>query len=498
MAITALNRIARYFGYVPESRASQPETWDALYGVNDSLYDGYAYSTSINGGYLDSILTTYIGSGYTDVNTHKIFPFFMPFKEIVETYQNVFPGTWGKELKPVAVSENVKLNDRLPPVLETIWRDSGLDTNKQKLIRWAANFGTVGLRISYRKSVGGNPGRPVITVDHPRRLNNFEEDSEGNVVAVSLKYQKEINAGTLSDPKFESVEVVEEITKEDFSRTVDGEEQIPDAERKNNVGFCPYVILRHKDNGTQRGDWAYKGSESVVHRINWRVSRQDKSVDRHQFPKWFGAGAGDKPATVDMGDTKMSWVKLHPDSPPPLLQAIVANVDQKAAQDFWMSLRNELRGRQPELNLNDVTLIAGTSGETMAQVLKPTEQAIESVKPNYDHALIRSMQMATSMGVVNGSIDLLTGFGPDSADKAYRDGLEDFALAERDALPLTPQQRMAITQAKKAEREEREAAETPPAQRQQPTTPGAPNATANRRPNSQRLEAAMAAIAPLP
>jgi hypothetical protein len=144
----------------------------------------------------------------------------------------------------------------------------------------------------------------------------------------------------------------------------------------------------------------------------------------------------------------VNYVQLAPETPTPFMQAIVPQVDQAGTQEFWMQLRDLLRGRQPELNLNDVKLIAGVSGETLMQVLKPTEASILAVRPAYDHALIRGLQMSLSIGADLGRWDVGTGNGTGAGDRAYAGGLLRFAFGDRPALPQTP---MAKTQAADAE-----------------------------------------------
>jgi hypothetical protein len=448
------SRIANLFGYIKAKEEDRVDygNRENQYRVNRLLYSGDIYATRSGNGALEDVLSTFVGAQYTNVNKHRIFPFFLPFREIVDTYQNVMPGTWGEGVQVADEVDGKPVNPKLTPALAQVWKDSNLDTAKGTLIQWAANFGTVGLRITASEAQGNSPARAVIQPDHPSRLFNFEEDSRGNVVAVVLKYSQPVNFGTLVDPDWQNVDVVETFDKDEFSRTQNGKQTLEDGQRRNTLGFCPYVILRHRDNGTAYGDWAYKGSESVVHRINWRISRQDKSIDRNQFPRWFGAGAGDKPESVAMDDDRMTWVKLHPDSPNPLLQAIVPDLDQASTQAFWQAMRDMLRGRQPELNLNDMQLIANVSGDAMAQAKAATEKAILDVRPGYLHAVNRSLSMATSAGIAVGAFDIGTGTGPENADKAFRDGLENFAFQPMPALPLTPAEKEAKAKADVAER----------------------------------------------
>lgn len=446
-------RLGNLLGFLRTPEAAAFEVRGGIYSINEMLYGGRAYATRHNGGALEDILKTYIGSAFCDVNRNRIVPFLSPFKEIVDAYQYVLPGTWGNGVKIADTFDGKPINPKLLPALASVWRMSNLDTEKAKVVQWAANNGTVGMRVTARPADGERAARVAIAADHPSRLFNFEEDSEGNVTAVCLKYQLQVNRGTLADPDWETVEVVEEFTKDDFSVKHGDVQQLEDAARKNAMGFCPYVILRHKDNGTRFGDWAYRGSEEAVHRINWRVSRQDKSIDRHQFPNWFFTAGGDAPTTpIDMGDSKAWYVQSKQGTPPPSAEAIVPQIDQTGAQEFWMELRNMIRGRQPELNLNDVKMLSGVSGETLAQILKPTEKVISDARPGYWHGFTRALQMGVSAGVSVGAWDVGTGTGEGAADAAYRAGLENFTFDPMTPLlPSTPQQELVKSQAKSAD-----------------------------------------------
>jgi hypothetical protein len=435
------DRIAAWLGYVkakPED-VVRFESREGIYAYNQLAYDGTLYRPQNSGGMLEGILKTSIGSDFCDVNKNRIQPFFLPVQEIVEAYQYVLPGVFGDGVTIADAFDGKPIDPRLKDPIGRIWRASNLDTEKAKILRWGPNFGTVGLRVVARQKAGDRPARVSIVADHPSHLFNFEEDDEGNIVAVCLKYTKTINntddGGTLADPVWQTVEVVEEITRDDFSLTFDGVQQLEDDARRNTLGFAPYVVQRHKDNGTPYGDHAYKGSEDTMHRINWRLSRQDKSIDRHQFPKWFAAAGGASPTTdVRMGEDDMTYVQTMEGTPPPILQAIVAQVDQKSAMDFVGRLYAMLRKRQPELALNDSELLANTSGEALEQALEPVKKKIADARPGYVHGFTRALQMAVSAGKTVGA-------WPIGGDEDYRAGRLNFAFGPMPLLPLTTAQR---------------------------------------------------------
>jgi hypothetical protein len=411
-------------------RQVSPDVRATTFAVNEQLYDNTIYEPACVGGMSEWLLKNYFG---ITKEVPGFAGYFNPVKEVVDAYQNVLPGQWGQDLRPVAIEQGQDIDPQLLAALSLIWRDSNLDSEKQMLQRWAANLGTVGLRVvTYRKS-----GRVAVKIDHPGRLFDVEEDAEGNVVAVTLKYTLPINVGTGMDPIYEQQEVVEEITRDSLSQTIDGVQQIPDDDRTNSFGFCPYVILRHRDNGTIFGDWAYKGAERLIHRINYRIARHDVAVDRNLFPRWWGTAGGKKPEVLDLGGEKFTYVQNVAGMPPATLEALVARLQHGEIMAFWKELRDMLRGPLPELTLNDVKLLSNISGDALQRVLAPAKAAIEAVRPNYDHALIRAMQMAVSIGMDTGAVQMGGG-----GDAAYHAGKLNFRLADRPALPQTLQDRL--------------------------------------------------------
>jgi hypothetical protein len=425
-------------------REIDPQSRETTYGLNEALYTNTQYDF-----WREYILSNYFP---TFDPKSRIVGHFNPIKEIVDLYvSNVLPGTWnaGTEVAPEVDREPV--NAKLPPLLTRVWRDSNLDTAKSEINERAAKLGTVGLRVTVsrpdpRAAVDrGAPSRVRISYDHPGRLFHVEQDGFGNVLVAVLKYQTVRNFGNNVNPSYELVDVVEEITRDDFSRTVGGIQEIPDDARINRWGFCPYVILRHRENGTVFGDWSFRGSEAVVHAINYRITQQDLSIGRGLFPKWFLGSAGDPPKSIRVGGDTAAWSQLTPDTPPPFMEAIVAQIDHGDAKDFWMETVSLLQRRQPEMAVNNLQLFSNISGESVAQILKQAESAVLNVRPRYDHAYIRALQMAVSAGTEERvpGFEVGAGTGPGSGDRAYNEGLLAFEFADRPALPETPAAKIA-------------------------------------------------------
>jgi hypothetical protein len=412
--------------------------WDVRadqFSFNRAMLDNTAYKRSADGGFRELILRETFNIECTDETL--LAGYYAPVRSIVDAYQNVFRGTYGQEIR---VDEKVDDRDVNPLLADAtnspvrrIWRWSNLDTQKQTMQEWAANLGSVGLRIVGRNDPDALNRRVSIQIEHPGAIVDFDEDDRGNITEIELRYTA--LAGELGEKRHE-VKVREVLSKTEFVKEIDGTNVLDANESTNELGVCPYVILRHRDDGHEFGRWAYHGSEDIIHGLNWLISNQSESIHKHIWPNWFAAGGGAAPTEFFLGRERVAYVKLEPDTPPPIFQPLVADLDQAGSTEFWNELMARLQERQPELIIGNIKALSGQSGETIAKLLKPAEAVIARARANYEHALIRAVQIGLSEGIRMSLWDLGTGGGStEAADRAYRAGKEDFAFAERPALP---------------------------------------------------------------
>jgi hypothetical protein len=432
------------------STDAEPFTWDWQTRRDDyrrwaTLYDNAIYDDQALGGSRETIITDVLKKTDTTLPLHG---FFNPMGVIADAYQQVMRGKFGRDIKIVAASaaedqqpaetQANPLNPAVVKPLSDVWRWSNLDEQKDVFQYWAANLGSVGLRVEAK--VQGRDGaeldaskrRVRLVPVHPGEIVDFNEDAQGNVTDVLLEYT--ILQGELGE-KREDVTYRELLGKDQMVKFRDEVEieSIPNA-----LGVCPFVLLRHRDVGREFGVPSHFGTETIIHHINWLLTRMGISVDRHVFAKWFAAAGGAPPVNFDLGDTSVAYVQTGPGDTSPKLEAIVAKLDFVGIYQVLLGLIAHVRHRQPELTLAYLEALSGQSGETIAKLLIPFEQRILAARTRYEHALVRGLQMGLSWGVLTGMWDLGSGVGDKAkADAAYQRGLEDFAFNERSALPET-------------------------------------------------------------
>lgn len=421
--------------------------WVEQYDAWDLQYHNTIYRTTTNGGLRADILQNVIGR--TNYDDEELFGFYNPTKSIVDAYSGLFQGTWGRELRPADTidgnPESEPVNQKILEPLRQIWTWSNLATLRQRLVHVCALNGMVGLRIDHDRQ----SEKVRISIDHPKSIVDWDEDAEGNVTDILLEYEAFDPAADLGENRTK-VKYRQRITKTYLQQIVNDQA----GERVDNpLGVCPYVLLRHQDTGAARGLPAHDGVEETIHLINWLMTRQNKAIDRNIFGAWWGTGGGPAPTELVLDGQKFIYTMTTSGDPDPKLEHISPKLDHQRTQDFWMSLIDLIRETYPELVLNYLKLRSGQSGESIAQLMKPAEARLRDVRTNYDHAMVRAMQIAMSYGVLNSLWDVGAGMGSVSvADRSYKEGFETFVFAER---PVLPQSSSDLIAAAEAERKPR-------------------------------------------
>jgi hypothetical protein len=277
---------------------------------------------------------------------------------------------------------------------------------------------------------------------------DYEEDTRGNVTRVRLEYT--IVMGFADDAR--DVEVVEEFDRESFSRTYDGVEQLTPEQQRNEMGFCPYVIYRHR--GTKGwGRPCHDGTLPLIDATNWTITNQGESIYEFIWPKWFFTAGGPKPESIPLGRTEALYVATSADAPNPSATAIVPQIDHAGCQKFIEDRKREIRERQPETALGSLDTLSGLSGESYAKLLLACEERVMSARVNLQHALKRAIAMAFSYQIANRMADFGTGLGTrEAADRAFNDGKLAFSFKTQPALPLTAADKIQQVDMQTAER----------------------------------------------
>lgn len=454
--LTALGRMMRagpnQTAWAWSDRYSSYLLWDAYYA-------NQVYETLTNGGQRENINTQLGNASAADLAG-----MYNPVGQAVDLYLNVFNGAFGDEIR---IEPTGSATTALVDAVNQVWQWSNLTIEKQPLCRLAATHGAVGLRIVARDNDDPSRKRVYIKPEHPKTIRDVRLDDRGNVEAIQLEY--DLTVGLAEDSQ---VLTIREQLEPDRIQTwrKDGEslkvfdlmgfaaagmpvhdigrfDNGPTADYANALGVVPYVLLRHEHSGETWGRNAFYKARGPIDRLNALISHVDIQIHQHVRATWLLAAAGEPPARFTFDDLSLVYINTRNSTSNPMAQALVANLDLAGALNQAKLQIDLIEDMLPELKATAGKFISGQSGETIAELRKPAEEKIGLARVNYEDALMRADQIATSWGIMLGLWDVGTGTGDRAAaERAYREGYEDHRFNKRpllqlgDSTPAQPQQ----------------------------------------------------------
>lgn len=423
-------------------RVSAFETFDAYY--HNRVYDPLSL-----GGLREQINATLGNASASDLGG-----LYNPVAEVVDIYQHVYGGTFRASADPSAEDAPTDIRAvpgrlanaaALLPAVDLLWQWSNLSLAKQQLCRLAATHGTVGLRIVAEDHPDAARRRVYLKPEHPRIIRDVELDARGNVIAIELEYDHTYGLG---DDQ-ETMTIREVLTKAEIRTYVVVNSQLrpydlmamqengPLSRYPNRLGVVPYVLLQHQSTGEAFGLNAFYRARAPIDRLNALLTHLNTQIHDHVKVDWFIAASGPAPTRIVLDGRSVVYTDTSRGAgQPPVVEPMVAPLNLADAIEQAKLLIVLIENKLPELKALSGTYLAGQSGETVAQLRLPAEHRITLARANYDDALVRASQIGLSWGILLDLWNLGTGQGSaEAAERAYREGLEDFTLNERAALP---------------------------------------------------------------
>lgn len=421
--------------------------WDerkAVYALWQQYYDNSVYDRTAEGGQRD-LINAALGNAYSaDING-----LYNPVSEVVDLYLHIFGGAFGDEIR--AESEN----SALLPALAQVWEWSNLNIEKRRICRMPATFGLCGLRIVARDDPDPAKRRVYIKAEHPNTIRDMILDDRGNVETIQLEY--DITAGLAEDAE---TLTIRELLEKDRIRTwrvngsivqpfdvggfvgagmpvdrIDFFTRADGSDYPNALGVTPYVICYHDQGNDEWGRNCFFKARAGIDRLNGLMSHIDIQVHEHVRAVWLVAASGAAPVEFDFSGRKVIYVDQRQGGTPPMVQAMVANLDLQGAIAQSKVQLDAIEDKLPELKATAGRFLSGQSGETVAELRKPAEEKIQAARDLAEDSLVRAQKIAVSWGILLELWDVGTGTGTrEAADRAFRDGLEDHKFNKRPLL----------------------------------------------------------------
>ncbi len=417
--------------------------WDERRQYYDMLW-GY-YTNDVYFAQEDGGLREVINKSLGNAEVADLLGLYNPVQRVVDVYANVLRGPFGKEIKVDEMVGGVEVNEILlngdSPV-QKIWNWSKLDTKNSLLTKYAACFGSVGLRVvaTPENKDRGIPARVRVVVEHPSRIKDIEFDLDGNVASVLLEYRR--FEGPLGELR-EEHEIRELLTVDSFQAWRDEQEwdlirDRPGGPIPNELGVVPYVLLKHEDTGDDFGLPSVHSSLPILNAINALATHLQIQVHRHVRAKWLVIASGSKPETFDMSDLSIIYVQQNSEGSRPLIEPLISNLSIGEATQLMDFFASELNDRQPELKAVDGKFLAQQSGDSISQLREPAVQRLRLARQNYEAGLISAFRIGLAWGVLFDLWDLGLGKGNQEVALATLNSEDsNFMFNDRDVLPKT-------------------------------------------------------------
>jgi hypothetical protein len=287
----------------------------------------------------------------------------------------------------------------LPEALRRVFVWSRFGEQKSLYVRFGALYGDVALKV-----VDDVERRKVrLEVLHPGALKQVTLDAVGNVKRAVIEYPDADADGT----PFVYTEIID---GDSFQTFRDGSPHAfahdaagqPVARWDNPYGFVPLVIAGHKATGRIWNANAFGHALRKIDEVNDLASLIHDQVRKSVSTLWYFAGVRAPTEMTAAVEDKDALPALYgpADSQP---HAMIADAPIGEALAALRELLAELERDMPELALQRIREQGGSfSAPGVRAAYSDAIGRITEVRGSYDHALVRALQMAVSIGGFRG------------------------------------------------------------------------------------------------
>lgn len=373
----------------------------------------------------------YDGSIYSDLGewlswlgprlSAKIRPLYLPLARAVNMDAGLVPGGWNLDAQAA----------ELQSAVNTVLGWSEWVTEGVLYVRNGAILGHSGLKVSDLREAG----RVVVAPISPERFllvpASTYDRSPG--LAIVVEYRRAANG-----EQFEYAEVVSPEWVRTFANGEPTGFGWRPAEYINELGFVPFVEVRHIETGLAFGESTFEAVTLLLDGVNELATDLGDIIRRHSAPQWAIIGAEDTVPSVERapavagglsrGDDHVWLIPAGGDA-----KAMVAPIDITGVLDFVREARDGVYAGLPELAFDELRKKDTVATATVELQLKELVIKIGLVRPNYDEGFVHALRMAGRAAATLGLRDLA------------RLDSEKLALDHaRDIIPLDPLTRARI------------------------------------------------------
>jgi len=327
-----------------------------------SYYDGSIYEQGLGGlGILGPRLK------------QSIEPLYLPLSRAVDIDAGIIPGGW-------KLPENDPKSEAWRKAIDTVFDWSNWDTDGVLYIHYGSLYGPVGLRISDLRAENKiiiQPIDPLLFMLIGMRAYDSTPD-----MSIMVEKREDITGET-----FEYSEIVTAELIRTFANATPTGFDGRDPEYKNELGFVPYVEIRHKETGKSFGECTFQKSTIMLDAVNKQASRLSEIIGKNTDVQWAIFGA--EPSDLMAGGNTAWFLPAGADVKP-----LVPGVDIDGVLAFIDRIAANVEKSLPELAFDELRSKTEIATATLELQLMELNLKIKRTRPNYDKGLKLALQMA--------------------------------------------------------------------------------------------------------
>jgi len=388
---------------------------DAVIAMYDMLYLYYAS----NGLYSDlQKVKFYLGEW-----TEAMKPLYNPANRSVEFFvSHVMPEAFPGDLE--IVTENALL--RTP--LEAIAKWSQFNAKKPVAIRWLAIYGDLFIH----PASNTDDTKTYLQFLKPQNVTSWKEDVRGNV--IDIRIDVEITGGKMHTEIWNTEKYW--IWEHHFGRNtpmahLNGLVESGDLATDFDIDFCPFVHVKFRDVGENRGWGAFTHCLDKVDEGNRMATRLHQMLFRYNKAFWAISANNVDPSGRPLPAPHLGSPREIVDDTifelpgNSTMNSMVPNLQYAQALEVLHSQLAEIEKDLPELRYGNIS--GDLSGRAVRLLLAGAIDRTKEARTNWEQGLIRAFQMALSLRF--------------SAIGSFDAGELDFTFPERDVLPISVNER---------------------------------------------------------
>lgn len=303
----------------------------------------------------------------------QIKPLYLPLSKAVDIDAGIIPGEW-------KLPEDDPKTKAWQKAIDTVFDWSSWDTDGVLYVHYGAQSGLSGLKIAdLRKSK-----RVIIQPTDPTLFMLIGMGMYDDSPDMALFIEKKTDE---LGKDYEYAEVITPQTIRTFKNGIPAGFDDRESEYKNELGFVPYVEVRHIETGKPYGEATFQKSIPLLDEVNNLATDLAKIIKKNADPQWAVIGA--EPSDLEHGSDSVWFLPSDAD-----VKVLVPGIDIAGVLAFIQEIAKGVKESLPELAFDDLKARDQVATKTVELQLMELILKIKRTRPNYDRGLTTALKMA--------------------------------------------------------------------------------------------------------